>query len=172
MTNDDDVVEVPGDYMVDNCSALLLTSELQRAQLDTQGTNQRASVVLRERASKERYLDRPAYGRYVEYKVRDAVSEGVGLELTLTVGYITNANDPHVIDETYHASRVPLEVDVALPDTDKYLSVEWTGGSPVTRIFIDGLDQTHAFTIGNNRAVSNAPVVSQDDDTDILIRVE
>ena len=172
VTSDDDVVEVPGDYMIDNCSALLLTSEIQQAALDTEGNNQRASVLLRERASKERYLDRPAYGRYVMYRSRDAIVEDVGLELTLTVGYIALPGDPHVATETFQLSRTPFEVSVDLPDEDMYLSIEWSGGSDVTRIFIDGLDQTHAFTIGNNRAVSNAPVVSQDDDTDILIRVE
>ena len=174
VNSDDDLVEVPADYMVDNCSALLLTSEIQQAALDTQGNNQRASVVLSERASKERYLDRPAYGRYVGYVSRDPVSEDVDVDVALvvvTVDYIADPGQEHVAEETYHLSHAPFEFAVNLPAEAMYLSLEWTETLNVTEIFIDGYDQTEAFIINGNRAVSDKPVLRQDDDSDVVVEI-
>ena len=168
---DTDLVEVPSSYVVDQCSALLLTSELQQAALDTDGTNQKASVILNERLTSERELDRVAYGRYVGYSARNAIDEDVLLGLDVTVGFIEAPGDPHPATQEFVFATTPFEFRVELPEDRMYLSIEWAGESAVTEIFIDGYDQTEAFTITGNRAVSDRVVVKQDDDSSVYVEI-
>ena len=168
---DDDIIEVPSNYVVDQCSASLLTSELQQAALDTDGTNQKASVILNERRASERELDRVAYGRYVGYKSRDAIDESILLGLDVTVGFIATSDAPHEATQEFKFDTIPFEFRVDLPVGEMYLSIEWAGASSVTEIFIDGYDQTEAFIITGNRAVSDRPVVRQDDDSSVYVEI-
>ena len=92
------------------------------------------------------------------------------LEITLSVGFIQEIDGAHFEAKTGEFNKLPASLTLDLPDESQYLSIEWSGAT-ISSIVIDGVDQSEAFEITGNRAVSREKLVNQPDDMTVRVGV-
>ena len=168
--NDTDFVEIPANALVEYAASQVLLAGLPPRGQDTSGISSQFGPSFNAGQVDLSQIPVPATSYLIGAKTR-VVSEDISTQLlgdNFTVGFIVSATDPHLV--TSHA-ELNDTLTVLLPVEARYLSIEWEEGDVVSSIMIDDYDQTEAFTIVGNRAVSKAPLRAAEDDNDIHIRL-
>ena len=173
VAEDGDIIECPLPHLVAVLKAKLLQDSQSSQAQDTRGVAQRVGIATSKEIGSLRSLPRPSSSHFVGNATReievDIMSRSVSL--TLSVGYVEERFAPHTVLSSGVFASLPAVLSVPLPTEAEYISIEWSGAA-ITTIVIDGLDQTRAFTLEGNRAVSNDKVILQGLDKHIVVRIE
>ena len=171
--SDTDLIEVPPSLLVEILKAKLLQDALPAPQQDNRGVAQRVGLATSKEGLAYRRLPRPSSSVYVGATSRALEIDVVDRELMIAImaGYADSSDPGQVVAPlvTGSFSHLPATLSLDLPDLGRYIYISWNANVPINRIIIDGLDQTAAFTIEGNKAVSRQVVKTKPGDEQLII---
>ena len=170
IVNDTDFVEIPANALVEYAASQVLLAGLPPRGQDTSGISSQFGPSFNAGQVDLSQIPVPATSYLIGATTR-VVSEDISVRMineAFTVGFIATATDPHLPTQEGVLNDT---LTVLLPLEARYLSIEWEEGDVVSSIEIDDYDQTDAFEIVGNRAISRAPLLVRPDADSIEIKL-